>query len=340
MSGQPHDQLIQAILASKRHAVAHLRSILPPEIARELDFRALRALPTRLVSAEVRGRDTDRLFTVRMRGRPILLYVVYEAQAGPDRWMSWRTNDSSARIWNRFRSEHPRARALPPVLSVVFHTGPRPWRRPPRLADLLDLTPRQRELLRPFLPDAAFLLVDLANESERRVEGRVRRATPLVALATLLLKRRPTDRLLRRFRRWNAHFRRPARQDPGGANLELLINYVLKTIPPVRPEDLRRALPTIRIARSEKSMFSMADKLKRDGRREGRREGLKDGHRKGRKEGLVEGLRAALLLLLQVRFGTVPKPVQVRVANAKAATLERWLQTAASARSLKAALPE
>jgi hypothetical protein len=198
-------------------------------------------------------------------------------------------------------------------------------------ADLLDLTPAERAILRPWLPDLGFLLVDLAALSEEEVEARVSDATPLVTLATLLLKRRPPAMLLRKFPEWEQLFGEVKAQDPSGANLELLLTYVLMTQPAAAAEKLRAAIRRLRPLRTEKTMYSIADMYVA----KGRRQGLAKGMNKGR----AAGLREALIMLLEARFGTVSRPDLARIHKAGPKTLQVWLRTAVTAKSLRAALP-
>lgn len=54
----------------------------------------------------------------------------------------------------------------------------------------------------------------------------------------------------------------------------------------------------------------------------------------GRRQGREEGLRAAVLQVLEVRFGALPAGIDARVAAAGLADLERWLRRAVTAANL------
>jgi flagellar biosynthesis/type III secretory pathway protein FliH len=68
----------------------------------------------------------------------------------------------------------------------------------------------------------------------------------------------------------------------------------------------------------------------------GRRKGLRAGLKKGRQEGREEALRLAVGRVLRRRFKKIPATVDEKLAQADAAMLERWLDSAVAARSLRA----
>ena len=60
-------------------------------------------------------------------------------------------------------------------------------------------------------------------------------------------------------------------------------------------------------------------------------EGREEGRDEGRDEGVAEGKRQALRLLVQVRFGAVPKGLERRLAEAGLAELDDLLRQATTA---------
>jgi predicted transposase YdaD len=59
--------------------------------------------------------------------------------------------------------------------------------------------------------------------------------------------------------------------------------------------------------------MTLAEKLFEEGRQEGRHEGQQEGWQKGQREGRLEGQRAALLKVLEMRFGEVPFEAQENI---------------------------
>lgn len=83
-------------------------------------------------------------------------------------------------------------------------------------------------------------------------------------------------------------------------------------------------------------------KLKRDeGLKIGRDEGIKLGHDEGLKLGRDEGTARSVLTVLRARKIDVPEATRQRILEERDSTrLERWLERAATARSLDEVLVE
>ncbi len=60
------------------------------------------------------------------------------------------------------------------------------------------------------------------------------------------------------------------------------------------------------------------------GKIEGQQAGLVEGEQKGKQAGLVEGERLVITLLLEKRFGQLPRSLQARLEQATLAELEQW----------------
>ncbi|MFN0252825.1 MAG: Uma2 family endonuclease [Kofleriaceae bacterium] len=70
------------------------------------------------------------------------------------------------------------------------------------------------------------------------------------------------------------------------------------------------------------------------GREEGREEGREKGREEGRERGREDGLRAALLLVMAARFGSLDSELVSRIERANAQALEVWIARAGGAGTL------
>jgi len=86
----------------------------------------------------------------------------------------------------------------------------------------------------------------------------------------------------------------------------------------------------------EDFMGTAAQMVMEQGRVEGRAEGEALGIAKGRAEGRAEGEIRSLMLLLELKFGTVPDEARERIANATLEQLDRWLKRVLEAENLGA----
>ena len=118
----------------------------------------------------------------------------------------------------------------------------------------------------------------------------------------------------------------------------LLLNYLVSV-------GDRNTLPILsRVAREQEKgpedpMQTIKQYLLSQGRRQGLRQGLEKGVEKGVEKGIEKGrvmLRDNLRRLLTKRFKRVTLSVEQQLAAADAETLNRWFETAWTAKSLKA----
>ena len=96
-------------------------------------------MPGSFVDEALRRSETDVLFEARHEtGPPVYVYVLVEHQSTVDFWLRLRLLRYQVRIWERERAQRPRTRTVSPIVSVVLHHGPRPWRTSPRFEDLYN----------------------------------------------------------------------------------------------------------------------------------------------------------------------------------------------------------
>ena len=137
--GMNHDALVRRTLGDPAAARAWLQARLPEDVAQHLDFATLQHVPGSFVDEALKRSETDVLFEARHEtGQPVYVYVLVEHQSTVDFWLRLRLLRYQVRIWERERTQRPRARTVSPIVSVVLHHGPRQWRTSPRFEDLYN----------------------------------------------------------------------------------------------------------------------------------------------------------------------------------------------------------
>lgn len=136
---RPHDKLFRAVFGHAPEAAGLLRAHLPETLARDLQWSSLTLQDATFVDDELRGSESDLLFSVERTGGdqpPVWLYVLLEHQSKPSRWMPFRLLKYCCRIWDRSRRTFPQERYLRPIIPVVFYQGRRRWRHAAQFAEL------------------------------------------------------------------------------------------------------------------------------------------------------------------------------------------------------------
>ncbi|MBI5852754.1 MAG: Rpn family recombination-promoting nuclease/putative transposase [Planctomycetes bacterium] len=201
----PHDALFRATFGEPRNAEGLLRSALPAAIAACIDWSTLTPVPAEFVDPELREHRADLLFSARMLGCEIYLYVLVEHRSTDQRFLAFDMLRYVVRILERHRAEHPEAKLLPMVIPLVVHHGDQPMRAHRRLIRLVEL-PREPRVLRRWLashqPELRLIVDDLARVSETQLSDRALGATAFLCLYCLQFVRgRDADEALAAFER-------------------------------------------------------------------------------------------------------------------------------------------
>ena len=166
---QPHDKLFRAVFSDTREAADLLQTALPPALRDSFNWTTLTLVDGTFVDANLRDSESDLLYEVEQGDtrEPVSLYLLFEHQASPDRWLRFRLLKYCCRIWEASFRDNPLQSALRPIVPVVFYQGPRAWTYSTEFADLFP------EALRswPWVPRFAHELVDQTGLGPESVTG-------------------------------------------------------------------------------------------------------------------------------------------------------------------------
>ena len=274
---QPHDHLFRLVFADSEETAAFLRARLPDSLHRRFLWSSLRRAPGSFVDQHLRGSVSDLLFEVRTAAgaAPQWLYLLFEHQSRPDRWMALRLLRYCCRIWEADRHTHPKERFLRPVLPLVFYQGKRRWRYATELAE--SFPPALRD--QPWVPRFRHLLLDQTQVAPAAVAGALRGR--LLQLAMMHTFEQELGEARERIAPLLAALQRePAR---GGVDYyRAFMEYIVKTGPADTLDELKpRLAPELR-----GDLMTCGEMLRREGRQEG--------ELKGRRKGLMEAIEGLL----------------------------------------------
>ncbi len=233
--------------------------------------------PGTFVDQELRGSVSDLLFEVRLaaggEAEPQWLYVLFEHQSRPDRWMALRLLRYCCRIWEAGRRSYPDEEFLRPVLPLVFYQGRHRWRYAEELAESFPPALRGE----PWVPRFRHLLFDQTRVAPEAVAGALRGR--LLQLAMM----HAFEQALRDARERMAALLAELQREPvrGGVDyVKAFMEYIMETGPadtlPALDEQMRRRAPGLR-----GELMTCGEMLRREGRREGRLETIEGLLREG-----------------------------------------------------------
>ena len=283
---QPHDHLFRRVFSVPQDAASFLQAALPAALRRSLRWSTLKRDPASYVTPDLHGTASDLLFEVRYakpgaaRSR-LWLYLLFEHQSSPDRWMRLRLLDYCCRIWERDRQDHRNARYLRPILPLVFYQGPTGWRHSPQFADLFPAAVRDWR----WLPRFEHLLFDQTRLRPAQATGS--RRARLLQLTMMHAFGRAVPDARKRMQPLLGELEREP--DGGGQDdLTMFVQYMAETGPDDTPDVLEEILSHTTAEMRGKLMRTSGDRLRQEGRDEGRLEGRLEGQREGRLVGQRE----------------------------------------------------
>ena len=215
----PHDGLFKLAFTNPLHAAPPFQAYLPAAVTRELDFSQLTLEPGHYVDQELNQCESDLLFRLPYQGEDAFVYMLFEHQSTPDRWLPLRLLRYQVRIWEQYRRGKDHGVNLPVIIPVVLAQCGGRWPMEPRFSALFNLPPDRAAVLREHIPDFCFGLIDLAALPWESLRG-----TPFGIVAMAALKGEGEEELLSE-RVWNDERLEHAREEEVAA----LVYYLLGT---------------------------------------------------------------------------------------------------------------
>ena len=292
---QPHDHLFRKVFSEATEAAGLLRPNLPECLSSTLNWSTLTLLDRSYVDEELEASESDLLFEVQWQSgagaagsKPerLLLYVLFEHQSTPNRWMRFRLLEYCCRIWaDALRADNKRAE-LPPIVPVVFYQGKRRWRHAREFAELFAEAVREW----PWTPRFEHLLVDQSQAAVGDVRGgALGRVAQLALMAAARRRVSQARAALQMAAQYMGELAGSGRIEPFRAIVRYVITTQDKQTVREFGEALRRHVPG-----PGGDMKTYAEELLQEGLQKGRQEGLQKGRQEGQL-GMIENfLRAGI----------------------------------------------
>lgn len=314
-----HDNGYKLLFSHAPMVADLLRGFVKERWVQDLDLSTLERVSGGYVSDDLRDRESDVVWRVRLRrGGWIYVYLLLEFQSTVDTYMSLRVLTYLGLLYQDLLRQGTLTPAgkLPPVLPIVLYNGYKPWHAALDVADLVEEVPGGLERYRPSLRYCLLDELRLASSDLQSVrnlaaalfrleQGRGPQEIQAVLSALAEWLKEPEHESLRRaFRTWLVRVLLPSRA-PG------------VHIPDVR--DIKEVQMLL-----EEEGIDWSREWRQKGREEGREEGLKQGLEQGLEQGLQQGLeqgleqglqalRPTVLALIEQRFGPLPEKIRQQV---------------------------
>ncbi|MCP4108302.1 MAG: Rpn family recombination-promoting nuclease/putative transposase [Desulfobacteraceae bacterium] len=165
--GSPHDAAFKSAFQKKYLARNLIRSYLPADITKHIDFRHLALVNKSYVDEKLREKHSDIVYRTKLRGMTALLYFLFEHQSSSDQMMSFRTLSYEDNIWKEYLDQNPEKKKLPVIIPVVLHNGKTKWTAPLNFKEIVE----GGDVFSEYLPDFRYELIDLSKYEDESLVG-------------------------------------------------------------------------------------------------------------------------------------------------------------------------
>ncbi len=287
-----------------------LRGYVKEEWVQRVDFSTLEKVSGSYVSDDLREREDDAVWRVRLADEWLYVYLLLEFQSKVDRFMAVRMMTNLGLLYQDLvRSKGLTASGkLPPVLPVVLYNGDARWNAAENIGELVESIPGGLARYRPSL---TYLLLDEGALMERGAESTRNLVTALFRLE----KSRDKGDILsvvENLIEWLSQ--------PGQAELRRAFSVWMNRVmtPPEDGLDLE--------LEGAKEATDMLSKRMEEWRQEAREQGLREGREEGREEGARNGMSLLLVKMMETRFGEVSPSVVEKIGTLGSATLSEMAE--------------
>lgn len=303
LTAQPHDGLVRYAFSRRIHARGLLKAILPAALVSSITWSTLKLEKDSFIDPDLRKRFADLLFSMRVRGVEVRVYVLLEHQRGVEVLMMLRVLGYITRIWERLVRDDPSRRTIPAIVPVLLHNGRYGWTAETSFDKIVDLPERARDVLLPHTPCFGARLVDLGPEHATALEDAWLTAFGKLVLWALSVAG-DNPRFLAEIDRMQGAIAEALAAPDGYEALAALLRYISTTHERIGAHRFENALTAAAGKNEAKTIMTILEEIEQRG------------ERKGRAKTLVDQLVA--------RFGSVPATTRRRILAADEPTLARW----------------
>ncbi len=303
-----HDNAYKSLFSHPKAVEDLMRGFVREDWVERLDYASLEKVSGSYVTDDLRDREDDIIWRIRLGGPDgdwLYVYLLLEFQRTVDAHMAVRLLTYLGLLYQDLLKSGVVGQRLPPVFPLVLYNGERPWSAALDIASLIETAPAS---LAAYQPRFRYFLVDEGRVPEEALE---QGDNTIASLLQIERSASPQD-IARAVARLTDKLNGPEYLSLRRAFTVWIRRLILRRFAP--PSELPEPddLPEINTMIAER-VESWTQQWLKQGRNEGWREGRQ------------EGQRLSLERLMSRRFGPLDDDVLARIHQATSEQLDRWL---------------
>jgi predicted transposase/invertase (TIGR01784 family) len=324
-----HDNAYKHLFSHPQAVRDLLRGFVEEDWVALLDFDTLEKVAGSYVTDDLRDREDDLIWRIRMKGAEadewLYVYLLLEFQSSVDTFMAVRILTYIGLLYqDLIKTKKIKGGKLPPVFPLVLYNGMRAWNAEREVENLIEAVPASLAAYRPSL---RYFLLDEGRVSEESLNQPDNAVARLVEIERLL---NPED-LAPLIEKLKNQLNAPQNTELRRAFTVWINRVVLKRFTPLDNLPELHDLPEVQEMIEERIEMWKQNLVQ---------QGEYAGILKGKLEGKQEGQAQLLLRFLMRRFGVLPPAVVMQInAATHLEQIETWFDAAMDAPHLAAVFP-
>lgn len=152
-----HDRGYRRLLSHPKVVKDLITSFVHGDFVRDIDFLKLEPYDRSFITEDYKERESDVIWSVKVKGRPVYFYILIELQSSVDRWMALRMLVYILLLYQDLIVKKKVRKYLPSVFPLLLYRGKREWKAPESLSALIEIP---FEAFRLYVPEFSFLKID------------------------------------------------------------------------------------------------------------------------------------------------------------------------------------
>ncbi len=145
-----HDKRYKKLFSNPVFVKELLISFVDQKFVNDLDFSSLERLDKSFVTDDFKEKESDVIYRINFKDKPIYIYLLIEFQSSVDRFMSLRILRYICEFYQALIQKDG-IKKLPAVFPVLLYNGDKTWTSPLNIRDLIENT-----IPAEFIPDFSY----------------------------------------------------------------------------------------------------------------------------------------------------------------------------------------
>jgi predicted transposase/invertase (TIGR01784 family) len=235
---QPLAKAFTFFFKEKETAVSMLKSYLPGNIKKKLNFKSLRIAADSFIDKRLKNYFADLLYEIKLKSsqKSAFIYILFEHKCWEDRFVCLQLLKYMARIWELFLKQNKDAEYLPVIFPLVLYHGQPKWELSKNFISLFE-DPAGFE---PYIPDFNFDLQDVSHMPDEDIQG-----SPLLRMILTTFKYSHSPEI--RNKLWDIFklFLELSDKNNISEYLEVMVNYLVNSPGKLTEEELQEPVNRI-----------------------------------------------------------------------------------------------